>query len=290
MSNKTQNLFKNQSKSNKANTISEQIKFSSRKMNQICKSLSFPVDKYNVINTIESISGYLTNDKKIERLLYSEISSYVYSLSEDGVATFLSNTEKLLTYVLDKEHDIDENIVKVCIKIYDHTQLIITQISNVNMIARKEIVKNMRDEKIKLHDEVKEIQKEHIAILGIFASIVLAFTAGIAFTTSVLENIGSVSAYRIIIVSLIIGLVLLNIIYALLYYIHRIVKNKYRNIKMQPLWISNIIFIVLIAIIVFMWKDGFIEKRNIEINSKYETEGSIQENIEEKVEVAPVQQ
>lgn len=159
MSNKTQNLFKNQSKSNKANTISEQIKFSSRKMNQICKSLSFPVDKYNVINTIESISGYLTNDKKIERLLYSEISSYVYSLSEDGVATFLSNTEKLLTYVLDKEHDIDENIVKVCIKIYDHTQLIITQISNVNMIARKEIVKNMRDEKIKLHDEVKEIQR-----------------------------------------------------------------------------------------------------------------------------------
>ena len=39
----------------------------------------------------------------------------------------------------------------------------------------------------------KDVQKEYIAILGIFAAVVLAFTGGIAFTTSVLQNIHMVS-------------------------------------------------------------------------------------------------
>ena len=40
-------------------------------------------------------------------------------------------------------------------------------------------------------------QREYISILGIFAAVVLAFTGGIAFSTSVLKNINTVSVYRI---------------------------------------------------------------------------------------------
>ena len=36
-----------------------------------------------------------------------------------------------------------------------------------------------------------KMQSEYITILGIFASIVLAFTGGMTFSTSVLENISS---------------------------------------------------------------------------------------------------
>ena len=44
-------------------------------------------------------------------------------------------------------------------------------------------------------------QREYIAILGIFAAVVLAFTGGIAFSTSVLNNVAKASIYRTVTVS-----------------------------------------------------------------------------------------
>lgn len=108
-------------------------------------------------------------------------------------------------------------------------------------------------------------QKEYIAILGIFASIVLTFIGGITFSTSVLENIEKVSIYRTVLVSLIIGLVLINILYGLFYYINSLV-NKEK--KLYPLVISNIVIVVLLVIIIIAWYLGFVENRNIRINNQ----------------------
>lgn len=115
--------------------------------------------------------------------------------------------------------------------------------------------------------ELGKQQREYIAILGIFAAVVLAFTAGIAFSTSILENINTVSVYRIIIVSLIVGIVLVNILFSLFYYIDRLVNGKNEK-KLTPLVIANIVLIFLILATIAAWYLGFIENRNSNINNK----------------------
>ena len=51
-----------------------------RKINGICKALSLNTQKYDPQKTVENISAYITSTNKLDRILYSEISNYVYSL------------------------------------------------------------------------------------------------------------------------------------------------------------------------------------------------------------------
>lgn len=115
-------------------------------------------------------------------------------------------------------------------------------------------------------NKLKNVQKEYIAILGIFASIVLAFTGGIAFSTSVLQNLHAVSVYRITGAILLIGIVLTNILYGLFYYVDRLV-NKPDTRKIKPLLIANAILIIFLIVMCIGWWFGVAENRNARINS-----------------------
>lgn len=81
-----------------------------------------------------------------------------------------------------------------------------TELQEVQAINKdfKATEKKLSDVEGKLENS----QKEYISILGIFAAVVLAFTGGIAFTTSALNNIAQASIYRMVGILLIIGLYL----------------------------------------------------------------------------------
>ncbi len=102
------------------------------------------------------------------------------------------------------------------------------------------------------------MQKEYITILGIFASIVLAFTGGIVFSSSVLENIHKSSIYRISIIAFIIGLVFFNLIWLLMDFI-RDINGKV--IRKKWLWLMvNLILIGGIIGTCFSYKYGWFIK------------------------------
>lgn len=180
-------------------------------------------------------------------------------------------------------------------KLYDHVNLDIARIAYLegadNEISGESAIKNINSQLTTLENDIKKAQqikedydktekkiidveqkinsaqKEYITILGIFASIVLAFTGGIAFSTSVLNNIAQASIYRTIIISLIIGLVLINILFGLFFYINKLVGKEG---KIQPLIISNAVILVLILVTVLIWHFGWVEARN----ERIETAGS----------------
>ena len=164
-------------------------------------------------------------------------------------------------------------------KLYDHCNLDVARISYINgrdrQISGEGSIENINakisnlqneletatheQENVKL--ELSKQQREYISILGIFAAVVLAFTGGITFSSSVLNNIDTISPYRIVIVSLIIGLVLVNILFGLFYYVDLIV-NGHGNTHLSPLILSNVVIIFLIVATIFCWHIGFVEKRN----------------------------
>lgn len=73
---------------------------------------------------------------------------------------------------------------------------------------------------------IENAQRENVTILGIFAAIVIAFTAGMGFTASVLQNIDAVSVYRLVFVIVLMGLMLFNLLYALFRFVHRVTKPE----------------------------------------------------------------
>ena len=167
-------------------------------------------------------------------------------------------------------------------KLYDHVSLDIARMTysdrgdwevsgKAEIEKAQEAVNGLKDTvnglESDVDDAVKKMSnsaKEYIAILGIFASIVIAFTAGISFSTSILGAINKASIYRISLMVSIIGLVFTNILFWLFYYIDRLVNGSVkRNYKI--LLISNLIFIGLIAAICLAWNFGFVEYRNIKL-------------------------
>lgn len=130
----------------------------------------------------------------------------------------------------------------------------------------------------KMKKKVESVHRDSITILGIFASIVLTFSGGMIFSTSVLENIGNASAYRIIIIALIIGFVLVNSIIALIMYIGKIVRVKREKkgiketIKENVFWITiNAIIVALIILTYIGWNKSS-EKALLDESNKYQIE------------------
>lgn len=167
-----------------------------RKINAICKALTLETKKYDPQKTVENINTYIASPNKLDRILYSEISNYVFSLEMAQRGIFATNLEKLLLYTLDENNNVAEDSKKLIVKIYDHFQLALHQIENVNNIFANSI----KEAKENLQKEIKSVEKEYISIQGIFAAIVLAFVGGITFSTSVLQNISMVSIFRLLLV------------------------------------------------------------------------------------------
>lgn len=114
-------------------------------------------------------------------------------------------------------------------------------------------------------DEVKgkidNSQKEYIAILGIFSAVVLTFIGGMAFSTSVLENIHKSSIYRLVFTVALIGLVLYNVFYLLFFCIQNLLERKVEEHQTNMLRNGNILFVTILLLTALLWWVGAVENR-----------------------------
>ena len=209
---------------------SKKLNETKRRLNGICKSIMIDSEAYLPQKTVDSIDAYIKEATKVDRILYSEISSFVIALDESGRGTFATNIEKLLIYVLDETNSVQDDGRKICIKIYDHFQLNLAQIESSAAITQLQIAKTIGEEKASLHREVKAVEKEYITILGIFAAIMLAFVGAFTFSTSVLNNVTNTNAYKLAIIALIIGLIFVTLITILIEFLREI-NNRARSGK-----------------------------------------------------------
>lgn len=193
----------------------------------ICLDLSQETQSYDEKITLERINNYRKDNDKMDRLLYSQITNRVFSFNELQRARFSVNVGNLLSYAMEN-NNVHEDSRKIIIKIYDHFHLALHQIENMNVTVEKSI----GETKDKLEDQIKETQREYITILGIFASIVLAFVGGSIFSSSVLENMAEVSIYRLLLTIDFLAFVLINMIYLLIKFICKInnIEKKVFNI------------------------------------------------------------
>lgn len=180
----------------------------------------------------------------------------------------------------------DENgtvldISKEILKLYDHTNLDIARINytktmtneTMSELAKNKLLVSELEKKVQnseglfqdmtgrtikkvkrlsrqIQKNQEDMQKEYITILGIFAAIVLAFTGGMVFSSSVLENIDKASVYRIVLVSLIVGLVFFNLIWLLTDFI-RDINGKDKGISWLCLLVNAVLLGGIIAVCFF---------------------------------------
>lgn len=87
------------------------------------------------------------------------------------------------------------------------------QTDNARAITERTLAEAIEESKKDLYREVREIQKEYITILGIFAAIILAFVGSFTFSTSVLNNVATADVFTLLVISLVVGLVFVILVF-----------------------------------------------------------------------------
>lgn len=263
-------------------------------------------DKEALYKRLEDI--YHDEDSEYHfRHFYSDIFSWLTTIDGDASIGEINTLAQNMEIIKEGYHggvNRDKNgnpidISKEIIKLYDHINLDVGRLNYIkrnsdktqsqlakvdNLISElqlkvevvnkeaENIKKDLKAESERQSRENKESQKkmqnEYITILGIFAAIVLAFTGGMTFSSSVLENIHKSSIYRIIGISLVLGFILYNIMWLLIDFIRSINGQTIRKWWMSLLF--NGIFVVMVGLTVFSYKFDWLSKKE-EINkSAYE--------------------
>ncbi len=193
------------------------------------------LDGIYTIITDQSFAGKFTG--------YSTISEYIQDLEDEQRDVMQTNIYKLREGCLDiKDNNISIDNLE---RLIEHVLLELPRSNQYSKIKSQldrseKIIRQFRgqskkfNEQIEKHeDKMEKMQGEFISILSIFSAIIIAFFGGINLLGSALTNINMSSKYRLICIILIIGLIMFNIIYMLLYTISRLIKRDIINRKRE---------------------------------------------------------
>lgn len=247
-------LYKNSDGLRVNNSIGDSLRVEKTRkaMKSICESLSITSKEYQPENTVDVIVNYIRETEKLDRMLYSEISYYIFGLSEGDRGVIVANMANLLDYSLKDEFlknmdsSVKSDCEKVIVKLYDHFELAIHQVENAKEIFEKSI----EETKVDFSREIKKVERDYITILGIFTSIVLVFVGEFSFSSSVLTVMSDVNIYRLLLIIDILAMIVINIIALLVNMLLKI--NGIESEKFGIRWL-NIFFGVVAIFVIIGW-------------------------------------
>ena len=203
---------------------------------------------------------------------YSSISSHFLKITEKGdidkIDCIADNMEAIYNYIaieMDKSgaSEEDKRFERQVYKLLDHINLEQLRLRDRALFRRdlEEVqngvkeVKELQKDTEELKTEVLGARKEYITILGIFAAIVLAFVAGIAFSNSALANMHLASPYRLVFVICLIGLFALNILNYLFDFVKTIhFKGSGQTVPWYcRVWVFNAFISAILAVDFMIW-------------------------------------
>ncbi|WP_297812445.1 hypothetical protein [uncultured Helicobacter sp.] len=204
-------------------------------------------------------------EDKDYRHRYDEITAAILSnnpnLPNDnaGEKDSLMNVSQNMRFIYEmasQNKDMDKEILKKIEKLFVHTNLECVRLrslkDNFNRVGEKikdydEKMKDIKQKEKEIKENLEKQQTQYIVILGIFASIVLAFVGGLTFSTSVLAHIHQASIYRLIFVISFIALFIGNILYYLFDFLSKIALKQKEEISFfkRPIFYFNIIILLI---------------------------------------------
>lgn len=252
------------------------------------------------INNDFYIDGY---SNKLSTNYYEVLKEYIFNQYNKAnidkivwiksILRYIDNMCQTLSFTRDKAFkDSNDSVLNYTNQIEIFSDQIVSLNNDLEVITNKynennKMYKNLYEELVEAKREIEESKRKAtettIAVLGVFSAIVLAFNGSTLFASSTLEAIGSTNIYRLLIIVFSLGIVFINIIYALFNFIGNLIErnslikeneNKKKSVKfvsIKHLVAINSITIVIIISIILCWNFGVVEHRNKQYNDSTTT-------------------
>lgn len=208
--------------------------------------------------------------------LISDINANV-DMSEDAL---LANLEGIYEYISEESEKPEKPsdyplLAKSIFKLKDHISLEIlrkkaietehsrmkdqeVKIEELQSITSKikEETKEAENKQKILTDQINKQQIDSIAILSLFSAVVLAFMGGISFSGSVLESMQNTNIYKLALITLMLGVILIGVFYIAFSFIVYLHNDTERHFFVK--WKQDVKFIIkiilgLMGLVIFGW-------------------------------------
>ena len=253
--------------------VKSKIEEMSKCMGRICEKLSQSSNQFDEKESFCLIKKYIA---KYDRLLYADISNYIFQLrSDEAVSTFQTNLEKVLEYALSDNINETDNLNpqenrKVILKMYDHVNLARRQYNELRQ-SDEEYEEKFRKNIEPFKQEVtKEMSNQLITLVGIFTAMAFVVFGGMSSLDNFFGNgANNVSIIRLMILGVLWSLCMTDLIYIFLFCVGKITKLSIKSsdkhddnlVKKYPIifW-SNFLFLSILALLYWV---NFLYQRNL---------------------------
>lgn len=255
-----------------ASSKNDHIDSMSVAMLNLCKELSQSVTNGNFHSEhwLDELRSYISNNDN--RLLYSDISNYIFNLSDEEFTTFTTNLDSVLNDAADLRGtgvEQDKNLYKTLLKFFDHVNLAHRQNS---MFSNKQQDIDNEIERLlgpKVQDITKDMTSQLVGLVSIFTALSFLIFGGISSLQNTFNSLSTAAnAQNSILPTLIVTLAwafcLMNLLFGFMYFVLRIVKPPVSQIQTNIVQRYPVVFLcdyVLLLLFVVLCGSWF-AKRN----------------------------
>lgn len=244
------------------NSPSELLDRMSRRTVELCKSLSKDSIGFKEEDFIEKVKQYI---KEYDRILYSSITNFIYETYDKEHSTFNTNLDKIRDYVYSKEYEelylnkdeaeIYINIKKIILKIWDHSNL--AQRQYISFKSSDDSFSAMIEEKLKTKENIimQSMNTQVISVVAIFTALAFMVFGGISSLSSILSNLAlDMEIEKIIAISCIWGIFLINVIYLFIYLVLKVTKLELNSNRCIIIVINIVLAVIFLISILLYYK------------------------------------
>lgn len=221
-------------------------------------------DQYdNIINELDKLysdTGYRHSYSTISRFIINKKNDFLKNdrdnyKNQQIEEALWQNMASKIEMIYNRARNNNYRHLNRLFKLRDHINLEILRLSDSqNMLfTLEDKIKTAEKSLDTLDEKSRNIQKDYIAILGIFAAIVLAFISGLVFSNSVLQNINKSNIFRLGFVIVTIGFFVTSILYFLFNFLEKMTtKTSNINNKHSKHILCFGIFTCILMILLFV--------------------------------------
>ena len=251
------------------NSTSDYIRKMETGVDNLCNLLSKDTKDFNARAFFEVLHAYIKNE---DRLLYTNITNYIFSLEKEEVFGMMqTNLDKVIKYIYSEQFDIDYPWVpnqrnsrnpflktkRTVLKMWDHMNLAKRQY--VFLKLTDDDYSRVVDEKMKDAEGrmTKEMNMQLISLVSIFTALSFLIFGGISSLDNIFIGVKDIPIIKLMIVGTIWCFCIMNLIYVFMFFIAKLTGLNIKStqdvnanlIQKYPLiWWCNLVIVSILII------------------------------------------
>lgn len=234
----------------------------------LCRALdqSVATGQFDCKQWIFELNNYISTPQN--RLLYNDISNYIFSKNSREYGSMMTNLEAVIDYAMtylrpDKEKEL---LYKTILKFYDHLNLAQKQVEMFDS-DRKSLQQDIELEvKTEISNATKDITSQLVGLVALFTAMSFLVFGGIASLDSIFNSVElfvnlESSVLPVLLVAVAWAFCMMNLLFAFMYFVLRLVKPEQFAIRPEKnmvqrypvVFLTNYILLVLFVVLLGMW-------------------------------------